>query len=126
MLFETPPDYYDGHLHTVEADEKGDGISDESGEPPHTHEVFNGVVQPTQTEQYVSQHPGDLVPVDQGQRPQMAGTPAGQQLQPPQPNVPAQPPVPPGAYEDVLRSIESIVENGDIDSQVNRLIYEWG
>lgn len=64
MLYETPPDRFDGHMHQVELDENGDGLSSEDGPYPHVHEVQGGVVLEARMDNYVSDHPGDLVPAE--------------------------------------------------------------
>lgn len=62
----TPPDPFDGHVHTCAYDENGDGGTDEAGQIPHSHTVYDFRVQPFSTwdvdeqESYVSVHPGSL------------------------------------------------------------------
>lgn len=69
MLYETPPDRWDGHTHQVQLDESGDGLTSEGGPLPHVHEAQGGVVLAARQANYVSDHPGDLVPLEGEQQP---------------------------------------------------------
>lgn len=105
MLFETPPDFYDGHVHSVDVDEQGNGLTNEGGDTTHAHEVIFGVVQPYQTQDFVSQHPGEMAEPEGQGPPATPGIPQ-QQAQPPQPQTaPPTGPAPNSPYESVMESI---------------------
>lgn len=66
MLYQTGQDPQDSHVHMVEIDDMGNGISDTAGSYPHVHEVSGGVVQPYSYGEYKSSHPGKLKAVEGG------------------------------------------------------------
>jgi hypothetical protein len=58
----TPPDASDEHTHIIKGlDENGDGATEESGTPAHTHNVDNWMVLPVTVDKYKSDHPGKVL-----------------------------------------------------------------
>ena len=61
----TSEDFRDGHVHSIlQLDENGNGRTAQAGNPPHSHEIRQGLVIPMAGEEddftYVSYHPGDV------------------------------------------------------------------
>jgi transcriptional regulator with XRE-family HTH domain len=74
---QTPPDAKDQHVHTIsQLDEEGNGTTSEAGDPPHTHEIKAGEVQPADG----SEHPGDLVDTEMGEAATALGTAIGRMI----------------------------------------------
>lgn len=124
MMFQTPPDFFDGHTHMVEVDDQGNGLTDENGNPPHTHEVMFGAANTFATPDYVSQHPGELMEPDSGAPPQ-AGAPTSDPGS--SPDMGGQPGggPPPPPYEQVQAAIGMLMEGeGRISAMaIARAIY---
>lgn len=69
----TSPDVNDGHQHSVELDDAGDGMTSPAGSYPHVHEVVQGVVQDFVYGRFSSSHDGRLSPIQVDPSDSMAG-----------------------------------------------------
>lgn len=104
----TSPDFKDGHVHPIEnIDSAGTGRTAMAGQPPHAHEIKNGIVIPEMggdaAAQYISYHPGE---VGKGAVPQ-PGTPMADA--PPTP-APAPAGTPAGGDLGKLRQLQEFKE----------------